>query len=91
MGDFIKRIDADIYAVCHCTSHFVLVEHFEECVATTKSSEYDSSVTAEKLQHLMWTDKNEPLNFDLANVQRTQDLPVYYNEVSVAYVKKGSL
>ena len=88
MGEFIKRIDADIYAVCHCTSPFVSVEHFEECVAATKSSEYDSSFTAEKLQHLMWTDKNEPLNFDPTNVPRTQDLPVYYNEVSAAYVFK---
>ena len=66
MGEFIKRIDADIYAVCHCTSPFVSVEHFEECVAATKSSEYDSSFTAEKLQHLMWTDKNEPLNFEVS-------------------------
>ena len=88
MGEFIKRIDADIYAVCHCTSPFVSVEHFEECVAATKSREYDSSFTAEKLQHLMWTDKNEPLNFDPTNVPRTQDLPVYYNEVSAAYVFK---
>lgn len=88
MGEFIKLVEADIYAVCHCTSPFVSEEHFEECVEATKSDEFDSSFTAEKLQHLMWTDSNEPLNFDPANVPRTQDLPVYYNEVSAAYVFK---
>ena len=88
MGEFIKLVDADIYAVCHCTSPFVSKEHFEECVEATKSEEYDSSFTGERLQHLMWTDKNEPLNFDPTNVPRTQDLPVYYNEVSAAYVFK---
>lgn len=88
MEEFIKRVDADIYAVCHCTSPFVSKEHIEECVRATKSDDYDSSFTAERLQHLMWTEKNEPLNFDPTNVPRTQDLPVYYNEVSAAYVFK---
>jgi CMP-N-acetylneuraminic acid synthetase len=86
--EFMKLIEADIYAVCHCTSPFVSKEHFEECIEAAKSEEYDSSFTAEKLQHLMWTDRNEPLNFDPSNVPRTQDLPVYYNEVSAAYVFK---
>lgn len=86
--EFIKLVNADIYAVCHCTSPFVTVEHFEECIEATKSDKFDSSFTAEKLQHLMWTDKNEPLNFDPTNIPRTQDLPVYYNEVSAAYVFK---
>lgn len=88
MDEFIKMVNADVYAVCHCTSPFVSVEHFEECVNATKSDEYDSSFTAEKLQRLMWTDNVNPLNFDPANVPRTQDLPVYYNEVSAAYVFK---
>jgi len=86
ISEFMKCVEADIYAVCHCTSPFVSKEHFEECINAVKSEEFDSSFTAEKLQHLMWTDKNEPLNFDPTNVPRTQDLPVYYNEVSAAYV-----
>lgn len=86
--EFINAVDADIYAVCHCTSPFVSVEHFQECVDATKSEKFDSSFTAEKLQHLMWKDDNTPLNFDPTNVPRTQDLPVYYNEVSAAYVFK---
>ena len=88
MGEFISRVDADIYAVCHCTSPFVTVEHFQECIDATKSDNFDSSFTAEKLQHLMWKGDNTPLNFDPTNVPRTQDLPVYYNEVSAAYVFK---
>lgn len=88
ISEFIKLVKADIYAVCHCTSPFVSVHHFEECINATKSDKFDSSFTAERLQHLMWTDSNEPLNFDPTNVPRTQDLPVYYNEVSAAYVFK---
>lgn len=86
--EFSNIVEADVYAVCHCTSPFVTKEHFEECINAVKSGKYDSSFTAERLQHLMWTEDNKPLNFDPTNVPRTQDLPVYYNEVSAAYVFK---
>lgn len=88
ISEFMKFEKADIYAVCHCTSPFVTIGHFEECIQAVISNEYDSSFTAEKIQHLMWTDKNEPLNFDPANIPRTQELPIYYNEVPAVYVFK---
>ena len=86
--EFTSRVNADIYAVCHCTSPFVTVKHFEECIEAVSSNKYDSSFTAEKNQHLMWKSDNTPLNFEPTNIPRTQDLPLYYNEVSAAYVFK---
>ena len=86
MREFINVVPADIYAVCHCTSPFVSPEHIQECVQAVEGGEYDSSFTAEKIQRLMWNDNNKPLNFDPENVPRTQELPIYYNEVSAAYV-----
>lgn len=88
ISEFIKLKEADVYAVCHCTSPFVTPEHIRECVEAVESGKYDSSFTGERIQKLMWTDKNEPLNFCADNVPRTQDLPVFYNEVSAAYVFK---
>ena len=87
ISEFMKIVDADIYAVCHCTSPFVSKEHFEECIKMAKSGEYDSSFTAERLRHLMWAD-NKPMNFDPANIPRTQDLQVYYSEVPAIYAFK---
>lgn len=86
--EFMKRVDADIYAVCHCTSPFVDKKHFEECIEATKSNEFDSSFTGEKLQRLLWTEKDGPLNFDPSDIPRTQDLEPIYNEISAAYVFK---
>ncbi len=85
ISSFMSQVEADVYAVCHCTSPFVKPERFSECVSRVCSGEHDSAFTGEKLQRLMWYN-GEPLNFDAANVPRTQDLPVYYNEVSAAYV-----
>lgn len=88
MGEFIKRVDADIYAVCHCTSPFVTAEHIDECVQAVKSGDFDSSFTGEKIQKLLWSAENKPLNFEADNIPRTQDLVPIYDEVSAAYVFK---
>ena len=88
MGEFIKRVDAEFYAVCHCTSPFVTGEHFSECVNAVISAKNDSSFTAEKIQRLLWSSDNKPFNFDPTNIPRTQDLKPIYNEVSAAYVFK---
>lgn len=85
---FMSEVDADIYAVCHCTSPFVTAEHISECFRKVRDEGYDSAFTAEKIQRLMWCD-GKPLNFDAANIPRTQELPAYYNEVSAAYVFRG--
>lgn len=85
ISTFLSMVDADVYMVCHCTSPFVKAERFSECIQKVCKEGYDSAFTGEKVQRLMWHN-GRPLNFDAANVPRTQDLPVYYNEVSAAYV-----
>ena len=84
--EFMSRVEAEIYAVCHCTSPFVTARHVSECVQAVQGGEFDSSFTGEKLQRLMWTADYRPLNFEAEHIPRTQDLPVLYNEVSAAYV-----
>ena len=85
ISTFMKMVEADVYATCHCTTPFASAEHIASCVRAVTEGEYDSAFTAEKIQRLMWSD-GKPLNFDAEHVPRTQDLPVYYNEVSAAYV-----
>lgn len=86
--EFMKLVDADIYMVSHATSPFVKVERFEKCIDMVKSGKYDSAFTGQKIQKLLWTAQNTPLNFDPTNVPRTQDLDSIYNEISAAYVFK---
>ena len=85
IDSFMSKVYSDVYMVCHCTSPFVKSERFSECIQKVCSGEHDSAFTGEKLQRLMWHN-GQPLNFDPISVPRTQDLPVYYNEVSAAYV-----
>ncbi|MCQ2096651.1 MAG: hypothetical protein MJY87_01745 [Fibrobacter sp.] len=87
ISTFMHNVEADIYLVCHCTSPFVTADHISLCIKKVMNEGFDSAFTGEKIQRLMWSE-GKPLNFDAANVPRTQDLPIYYNEVSAAYVFK---
>lgn len=91
ISEFMKQVDSDIYAVCHCTSPFVTTEHIEECITAVKKQGYDSSFTAEKMQRLLWRHDGKPLNFNPEAIPRTQDLAPIYNEISAAYVFKKEM
>ena len=86
ISEFMKLIDADIYAVCHCTSPFVSVKHINKCFNSVKEGKYDSAFTGEKIQRLLWNAENKSINFNAENIPRTQDLNPIYSEVSATYV-----
>lgn len=86
ISECMKVVSADVYMFSHCTSPFVTVEHFEECINAVRNGKYDSSFTGEKIQKLLWTDENKPLNFEPDKIPRTQDLKPIYNEIPAAYV-----
>lgn len=83
--EFVKTIDADIYVLCHATAPFTTVEHIQECIEAVRSGEYTSAFAGQKLQTFIWKN-GEPLNFDLANPPRTQDMEPYFTENPSPYV-----
>lgn len=82
---FVNTINAEVYALSHATSPFVTLEHIRECIVAVQSGQYDSAFCAKKIQNFLWKD-NSPLNFDLCNPLRTQDMEPIYMELSTPYV-----
>ncbi len=82
---FMNDVDADIYVYAHATAPFISVETMDNCINAVLSGEYDSAFCAVKLQDYLWKN-GEPLNFDAANLPRTQDLEPIYQETSGVYV-----
>ncbi len=82
---FISEQDADIYVLLHATAPFISVQTMTECIEAVKTGEYDSAFCAQKIQTFLWQD-NKPINFDAANLPRTQDLKPVYQETSGVYV-----
>lgn len=82
---FANAVPADIYVYVHATAPFITPDTINECIRAVQSGEYDSAFCAVKIQDFLWKD-GEPLNFDAANVPRSQDLAPIYRETSGVYV-----
>lgn len=82
---FMSENDADIYVYAHATAPFITVQTMCQCIEAVISGKYDSAFCALKLQDYLW-ENGEPLNFDSANLPRTQDLNPIYQETSGVYV-----
>ena len=88
LTSFTKEVPSDIYVMTHTTAPFISKESIEKGLKAVMSDEYDSSFAARKIQDFLWKD-GKPLNYDLANIPRTQDLPVLYEETSGFYIYKN--
>ncbi|MCR5323417.1 MAG: acylneuraminate cytidylyltransferase family protein [Lachnospiraceae bacterium] len=82
---FCKEIHADIYVMTHTTAPFIKKESIEKGLNAVKCGEYDSSFTVKKLQDFLWKD-GHPINYELDNIPRTQDLSPIFMETSGFYI-----
>ena len=87
-NDFIKAflddVDTDILVLSHVTSPFIRADTIRKCIVAVKSGDFDSAFTANKVLDFLWQD-NLPLNFDPANIIRSQELPKIYKETTGCY------
>ncbi len=82
---FIEKVDADVYVLAHTTSPFTRTETIENALSHILSGECDSAFTAEKVQTFAWY-KGVPVNYDLNDVPRTQDMEPVWVETSAFYM-----
>lgn len=78
---FIDQVDADIYILAHTTSPFIKVETIESALTKILNEHYDSAFSAQKVQTFAWYN-GEPINYDLNDVPRTQDMEPIFIETS---------
>ena len=86
-NEFIKMIDADVYVLAHATSPFIGYKTIENAVLKVISGENDSAFSAERIQTFAWY-KGTPINYELADVPRTQDLEPIWIETSAFFIFK---
>jgi CMP-N-acetylneuraminic acid synthetase len=86
-GAFVKEIDADIYVAVCSTSPFMKAKTVSEGIQKIQSGAYDSAFTVKRAQTFAWH-KGQPLNYDPADVLRTQDIEPVFIETSAFYAFK---
>lgn len=82
---FVQDVDADIYVLTHVTQPFTKSESIEKALDKVISGEYDSAFSAVALQDYMWMN-GKPLNYDMKNIVRTQDLEPIYMETGAFFI-----
>lgn len=84
---FINDVDADIYILAHTTSPFLRTESVNEALNKVLSGQNDSAFSAKRIQTFAWY-QNKPINYDMNDVPRTQDLTPIYVETSGFFIFK---
>lgn len=82
---FVKDVNADIYVLTHVTQPFTRSASIEKALEKVISGRYDSAFSAVALQDYMWMN-GKPLNYDMKNIVRTQDLTPIYMETGAFFI-----
>ncbi len=87
---FINEVDADVYVLAHTTSPFIKIDSIENALSHIISGENDSAFSAERIQTFAWY-KGTPINYDLNDVPRTQDMEPIWVETSAFFMFKKEI
>lgn len=87
---FINEVDADVYVLAHTTSPFIKVSSIENALSHILSGECDSAFSAERIQTFAWY-QGKPINYDLNDVPRTQDMEPIWVETSAFFMFKKEI
>ena len=84
---FIREVDADIYVLAHTTSPFIKASSVENALAHVLAGSHDSAFSAQRIQTFAWY-QGKPLNYDIHDVPRTQDIEPVWIETSAFFIFK---
>jgi CMP-N-acetylneuraminic acid synthetase len=87
---FISEVDADIYVLAHTTSPFIKAETVENALSKVIDGSHDSAFSAERIQTFAWYN-GQPINYDINDVPRTQDMEPIWVETSAFYIFKKEI
>lgn len=88
--EFIRTVDADVYVLAHTTSPFVKVETCQNALDHILLGSNDSAFSAERIQTFAWY-QGKPINYDLNDIPRTQDMPPIWVETSAFFMFKREI
>ena len=88
--EFINTVDADVYVLAHTTSPFISISSCQTALDRVLDGSHDSAFSAERIQTFAWY-KGKPINYDLNDVPRTQDMDPIWVETSAFYIFKKDI
>lgn len=87
----VDVMDADLYVQTHSTNPLLRGETISKALSALRArrAEHDSLFTVTALQTRLWWPDGRPINHDVRQLLRTQDLPPVMEENSCLYAFEG--
>jgi len=85
--EFINTVEADVYVLAHTTSPFIKIDSCQKALDRILDGSHDSAFSAERIQTFAWY-QGKPINYDLNDVPRTQDMEPIWIETSAFFMFK---
>jgi CMP-N-acetylneuraminic acid synthetase len=82
---FVRDVDADVYVLTHATQPFTKAASIAQALEKVISGEHDSAFSAVALKNYCWY-HGKPLNYDLQDVVRTQDVAPVFMETGAFFI-----
>jgi CMP-N-acetylneuraminic acid synthetase len=82
---FALDVESNHYILAHATAPFLTGKTIQEALDMVLSGAYDSALSVIELKEFLWSN-DEPMNFDINKVQKTQDLEPIYAETTGLYI-----
>lgn len=87
---FVSSVEADIYVFANTTSPFLKPETISNALHNVIYGNYDSAVTVRKFKTFALY-KGKPINYDINDIPKTQDIEPVYIETSGIYIFKRDI
>ena len=88
--EFINNYHSDYYLLAHVTSPFLKLESIELAIRSVTYGKFDSALSVKSYKTFAWY-KDRPINYNIKNTPKTQDLDPIYVETSGFYLFPKSL
>ncbi len=88
MLDFASRVGFDLLCTLQATSPFTEGRHIREAFQKFSIENYDSMLTAVEFKRFLWSENNEPLNYDPRVRPRRQEMKKAFMENGAFYFTK---
>jgi CMP-N-acetylneuraminic acid synthetase len=87
---FVNEVAADTYILAHATSPFITAESIRNALYMVIENNFDSSFCVQEVKNFAWY-QDAPLNYNIYNIPRTQDIEPVYIETSAFFIFKESV
>ena len=82
---FTHSVKADIYTLLNTTSPFLSSTSIKNGIVAIQKDTHDSALSVKRYNAFLWQG-NKPINYDIYNIPRTQDLEPFFVETTGLYV-----